>query len=75
MVRHLFWVEDLLSSNLSNQRIIIIRKQINKYKYLILIIISNVIDIEIILFILQKCSISKYIKKLLGIPCYILKRI
>jgi len=47
MVRHLFWVEDFLSSNLSNQRIIITQKQINKY--LILIFISNVIDIEIML--------------------------
>jgi hypothetical protein len=40
----------------------------------ILIYISNVNDIELI-FLYYKYSIGKYIKRLLGIPSYILKRL
>jgi hypothetical protein len=38
------------------------------------IYISNVIDINIIIYIIYNYNIKKYIKKLLGIPSYILKR-
>ena len=68
MVRRLIWVEDLLCSNHNNPKNIIII-------ILVLIYISNVNDIEIIVLYYLKSSISKYIKKLLRIPCYILKRV
>lgn len=63
MVRRIFWVNEILSSSLSDPR----------YKYVIILIyISNVNDIEI-MFLYYYNSINEYIKKLLGMPRYILK--
>ena len=64
-------------------RIIITRGKKNKYinysqyksfRYKVFILNSNIIDIDNkIIHYLYKCR--KYIKKLLGIPCYISKRV